>query len=150
MLQGRPKVCKGGKSATNLYAYPFTLCRRAVVVTMDMSVANADLFDTDHWLSNRNNVILVRLDAPAWEGGPAPAPATPISPQDDVASWSSSDVRAYLVRRDLPGPARELHASGVNGKDLMDMTLHTLTHDLRLTNFAAGKVLAERDALLSG
>ena len=29
VLQGRPKVCKGGKSGTMIYAYPFTLCLRA-------------------------------------------------------------------------------------------------------------------------
>ena len=36
-LQGQPKVCWGGKSNTMIYAYPFTLARRAVVVTMDLS-----------------------------------------------------------------------------------------------------------------
>eukprot|EP00973_Karenia_brevis_P028524 3931166-Karenia_brevis.AAC.1 len=29
-LQGRPKVCQGGKSSTMMYAYDFTLCHRAV------------------------------------------------------------------------------------------------------------------------
>ena len=32
-LQGRPKLTKGGRSATMMYAYRYTLARRAVVVT---------------------------------------------------------------------------------------------------------------------
>ena len=51
-LQGRPKVCKGGKSGTMMYAYPYTLCRRAVVATFDLSAANLKLLHTDHWLSD--------------------------------------------------------------------------------------------------
>ena len=39
VLQGRPKRCRGGRSATMVYAYSFTLARRAVVVTMDLSAA---------------------------------------------------------------------------------------------------------------
>ena len=48
LLQGRPKVCQGGKSATMMYAYDFTLCRRAVIITMDLSASNLHLFDVDH------------------------------------------------------------------------------------------------------
>ena len=33
-LQGRPKVCKGAKSATNVYAYEYTFCRRAIIATL--------------------------------------------------------------------------------------------------------------------
>ena len=42
VLQGQPKKCLGGKSATMKFAYPFTLSRRAVVVTMDLSADNLD------------------------------------------------------------------------------------------------------------
>ena len=149
MLQGRPKLCKGGKSATNVYAYPFTLCRRAIVVTMDMSVANVDLFETDHWLSNPKNVILVRLDAPAWEGGEAPAPATPpVDVRTEMTGWSAGDVMKFMAQQDLAGPARTLLASGVNGEDLMAMATKILTDELRLNSFAARKILAVRDAHL--
>ena len=48
----------GGKSATMMYAFPFTLCRRAVVATMDNAANNLDYFNTHHWLSNRQNVML--------------------------------------------------------------------------------------------
>ena len=51
VLQGRPKVCRGGKSATMMYSYPFTLCRRAVVTTMDLSAKSLHLLSTDHCLS---------------------------------------------------------------------------------------------------
>ena len=34
-----------------MYAYPFTLARRAVVATMDLSARNLHLLRTDHWLS---------------------------------------------------------------------------------------------------
>ena len=39
-LQGQPKVCKGAKSNTVIHAYSFTLAKRAVVVTMDLSSRN--------------------------------------------------------------------------------------------------------------
>ena len=65
-LQGRAKKCRGGKSATMMYAYAFTLCRRAVVVTLDLSARNLHMFTTDHWLSDPQNVLVLRLTAPAW------------------------------------------------------------------------------------
>ena len=54
-LQGRTKLCKGGKSNTMMYAYPYTLCRRGVVATFDLSASNLDMFETDHRLSNERN-----------------------------------------------------------------------------------------------
>ena len=65
-LQGRMKEGIGGKSNTMMYAYPFTLCHRAVVVTMDLSASNLDYFSSHHWLSDQRNVITLRLDAQAW------------------------------------------------------------------------------------
>ena len=65
-LQGRAKENRGGRSATMMYACPFTLCRRAVVATMDLSAANLDFFQKHHWLSDRRNVILLQLQQQAW------------------------------------------------------------------------------------
>ena len=65
-LQGRPKALKGGRSQTMRYSYPFTLARRPVVVTMDLSVANLDLLESDHWLRDPQNITVLRLTAPAW------------------------------------------------------------------------------------
>ena len=65
-LQGRAKEDYGGKSSTMMYAYPFTLCRRAVVSTMDLSAKNLDFFTNHHWLSDKQNVIALRLQDQAW------------------------------------------------------------------------------------
>ena len=43
-LQGRAKIQRGGWSSTMVYSYPFTLCRRAVVATMDLSASNCDVY----------------------------------------------------------------------------------------------------------
>ena len=66
-LQGRAKVDVGGKSSTMMYAYHFTLCRRAVVATLDNAAANLNLFHTHHWLSCPDNVMLLQLTEPAWQ-----------------------------------------------------------------------------------
>ena len=65
-LQGRAKDHTGGRSTTMVYAYTFTLCRRAVIATMDLAAANRDFFQTHHWLSASENVIVLELTAPAW------------------------------------------------------------------------------------
>ena len=44
----------------------FSFCGRAVVATFDLSAANLKEFREDHWLSNRENVILLWLDSPAF------------------------------------------------------------------------------------
>eukprot|EP00973_Karenia_brevis_P062113 8638893-Karenia_brevis.AAC.1 len=49
-LQGRPKKLKGGKSSTMMYAYPHSLCRRAVIAAFDHSAKSMHMFRTDHWL----------------------------------------------------------------------------------------------------
>ena len=64
ILQGRPKVYKGGKSATMMYSYGYTLCNRAVVATFDLSAENLEAFTEDHWLSKRQNVLLLKLTEP--------------------------------------------------------------------------------------
>ena len=60
-LQGRAKENRGGRSATMMYAYPFTLCRRAIIATMDLSAKNLEFFTNHHWLSDSRNVITLRL-----------------------------------------------------------------------------------------
>ena len=78
-LQGRAKLAKGGQSGTNMYAYPFTLCRRAVVATMDLSAANLSALDNDHWLSSRDNVITLRLQEKSFlEPEPEEVPIPPL------------------------------------------------------------------------
>ena len=65
-LQGRPKLLFGGRSQTMRYAYPFTLCRRAVVATADLGADNLHLLSSDHWLSKAENVLVLRLTAPTF------------------------------------------------------------------------------------
>ena len=80
-LQGRPKVCKGAKSATNVYAYDYSFCRRGIVATFDLSAQHLEAFQTDHWLSNALNVIVLQLSDKAYEDAPllpvADAPGSP-------------------------------------------------------------------------
>ena len=65
-LQGRAKESRGGRSATMVYAYPFTLCRRAVVATMDLSARNFELFTNHHWLSDNPNATSLQLTESAF------------------------------------------------------------------------------------
>ena len=70
MLQGRAKTSYGARSATMVYAYPFSLAERAVVATMDLAASNLAMFDTDHWLKDAQNIMLLRLESKAWVGAP--------------------------------------------------------------------------------
>ena len=60
-LQGRAKEAKGAQSATMVYSYKYTLARRAVIATFDLSAKNLDALSADHWLSCSLNVIQLRL-----------------------------------------------------------------------------------------
>ena len=146
-LQGRPKLLKGARSATMKHAYEFTLTHRAVVATLDLSAANIDLFASDHWLSDPRNVALLRLDTPAWQGASTPhlPPMAPLA-ADAMHAWRVAGVVAFLERQDLHGPAALLYANGLDGHDLANTTMEELTTELRLSRFAAGKVLRARDA----
>jgi len=85
-LQGRPKLTKGGRSATMMYAYLYTLARRAVVVTLDLSAANlgALMKDhpagvSDHWLTDERNLIVLWLEGrQTWNERAPLAPPRPI------------------------------------------------------------------------
>ena len=79
-LHGRAKVSKGGQSATNVYAYKYTFCRRAVVATLDLSAVNLDQFEKDHWLSSELNVIVLRLTEPAFGARAEPSSPRPSAP----------------------------------------------------------------------
>ena len=105
-LQGRPKTSRGGKSATMMYSYPFTLCKRAVVVTMDLSAKHLHQFRTDHWLSNPKNVVLLRLNAPAWGGAAGASDAA----EECMAGWTVEEVGGWLESEDMVGPAAAFRA----------------------------------------
>ena len=150
VLQGTPKVCKGGKSGTMIYAYPFTLCRRAVVATFDLSAANLNLFHTDHWLSDQRNVIQLHLNSPAWGGASALPVQAVIQPRALMASWTVGQLAEFLVNEDMCGPAEALRTAGVNGADFLVWgTPAELQADMRLAPFTARKLIASRVVFLA-
>ena len=62
--------------------------------------------------------------------------------------WSVAEVVSFLKANDLDGPAETLFANGVRGEDLLTMSLDTMTRDLRLSAFAARRVVAARTTFL--
>ena len=148
-LQGRPKPIKGGRSATMVYSYTYTLCRRGVVASFDLSARNLHLFKTDHWLKDPRNVIQLHLTSPAWQTGVA-ASSQMMSRTEQMRSWTVAETGRFLEEHDLEGPAVLTRVSGVNGADLLQLSINELSHDIRLTPFAARKVGAARDEFLRG
>ena len=146
-LQGRPKMVKGGRSATMMYAYAYSFCRRAVVATMDLSASGLHLLRSDHWLADERNVLQVWLDQPAWLHSSAiPLPRS--DPRTLMQGWSVAQAVAFLHSVDLDGAAEVCRHNGVNGGDLLAMTAATLTGDLRVSPFLAKKMLNARDCYL--
>ena len=147
VLQGRPKSCKGGRSATMVYAYPYTLARRAIIATFDLSATNLHLFSTHHWLSNPKNVVVIRLDSPAWISARLQAPAADTHSQRELASaWTADEVAMWLQSCGAGGIASTLQANAVDGSDLLAFSNEDeLVKDLRLTQFAARKLLQLRE-----
>ena len=134
-LQGRPKVCRGGRSATMMYSYPFTLCRRGVVVTMDLSARNLNLLRKDHWLSNPLNCSALYLNEPAWlsPGTPGPSRVLQLPPAIRLAALIASDM---------------LFKQGVDGRDCLALAEADFVRELRLTPFTAKKLEKVRATLL--
>ena len=143
-LQGRPTVLKGGRSQTMRYAYPFTLARRGVVVTMDLSAA-IHLLDCDHWLSNSSNVCVVRLLTKPWDHRAVHAE----TPDQIMQRSTTEDVVRFLAASDLGAPARTMVANGVRGRDFISLSRDELIEDLKLSRFAAERILQARDAFLA-
>ena len=150
VLQGRAKLCKSARSPTMRFSTRYSLHRRAVVASFDLSAENLHLFDSDHWLSNPKNVICLRLKTPAWEVEGAPPPEPVDDRHEQMRSWPAAGVVAFAKSRDLAGPAPTLFASSVNGADLLAADQATLVNEVRLTPFAAAKLLRARDAFLQG
>ena len=115
-------------------------------MTLDLSADNLHLFQEDHWLSNPKNVLVLRLDEPAWTTGEATGPAE----TNDMATWGVAELARWLETHDMAGAAARFHSQGVNGGGVVAFTTADgLTHDLRTTPFVAKKVLQLRDAHLA-
>jgi hypothetical protein len=99
VLQGRPKIAKGAQSATNVYAYKYTLARRAVIATFDLSATNLEAFEEHYWLSDERNVMTLKLDSPAFIETPTAASSSRMLP-----SVLSSPLRPGIKRRTIGSP----------------------------------------------
>ena len=99
ILQGRAKKCKGGQSATMVYSYPYTLARRAVVATFDLSAAHLSAFTTDHWLSNSKNVIVLWLEEEAFVRPSATQPPSGVPSLPAIAAPRGSPSRPPVAKR---------------------------------------------------
>ena len=67
-----------------------------------------------------------------------------------MRQWTVTDTVRFLRTADLEGPAELCYASGVCGKDLLELTAETLCSDVRMSRFAARKVVEARNVFLSG
>ena len=143
-LQGRPKQLRGGRSQTMRFAYPYTLARRAVVATMDMAADNIHMLTSDHWLANASNVLLLRLRALVPLGVGVGA----LSREEQLRGWTVAEVVSFLKANDLEGPSETIFTNGVRGSDFLDMPVEVFTQDLRLSAFAARRIVAARSAFL--
>ena len=61
-----------------------------------------------------------------------------------------AETGRFLEEHDLAGPAELTRVSGVDGVDLLQLSINELSHDIRLTPFAARKVDATGDGFLRG
>ena len=149
VLQGRPKITRGGKSATMMYAYPFTLARRAVVATLDLTAANLHLLRTNHWLKHQRNVIVLRLNGPVWHVVTPAAPAR--SPREIISAWTVDELAAFFCNQDAAGVADILQKCSVTGADVLEFdNWQEVAEDLRAAPFVAKKVIKLRDRFLAG
>ena len=129
-----------------VYSYPYSLARRAIVAAADLSAKNLHMLRTNHWLKNPRNVLVLRLTGSTWEGE---APQVQLSTTETMSSWSVEEVGSFFNSMDACGIAAVLQANSVNGSDLLlFQSAEQLVEDLRLTPFAARKVLALRTTFL--
>jgi hypothetical protein len=89
------------------------------------------------------------LTSPAWQTGVA-ASSQMMSRKEQMRSWTVAETGRILEEHDLAGPAELTRVSGVNGADLLQLSVNELSHDIRLTPFAARKVHAAREEILRG
>ena len=71
------------------------------------------------------------------------------SKQEQMESWSVDEVTKFFTAHDLRGPAAVLAANGVRGRDLVNLRLEDFQNDMRLSAFAARRLVAAREGFLS-
>ena len=87
------------------------------------------------------------LSSPAWDTG-AGTGGTPVSPTEQMRSWTVAETVRFLEGRDLVGPAEQARRSGMSGADLLELSQQQLCTEVLLTPLAARKVVAARDEFL--
>ena len=112
---------------------------------MDLSAANSHLLDCDRLLSISSSVCVVRLLTKPWDHRAVHAE----TPEQIMQRWSTEDVVRFLAANDLDGPARTMVANGVRGRDIISLSRDELIEDLKLSRFAAARILEARDAFLA-
>jgi len=133
-----------------IYSYAFSLSRRAVIATFDLSAANLRLLRTHHWISDPRNVLQLHLDSAAWDTADDGSLGPAVSSREKMASWSVDELADFLIAEDMKGPATTLQSAAVNGADFLEWTEPaTLQEDLKLLPFVARKLLKCRDAFLA-
>ena len=131
-----------------VYSYPYTLARRAIVVTLDLTAKNLHMLNTNHWLQDEKNVICVRLDAPAWQTNDVPQ--VPPPRREAMAAWSVDELAHFVSGQDAAALAEMLRSQSVSGSDFLSFETHEdLAAELKLTPFAAKKLFRLRGAFLS-
>ena len=141
-------------------AYRRWLYRVPFVATINYSTAHLEYLRTHDWLSKPGNVVLVELlESPVQPHGHVPGAAAalppmerpaPLQPNEVLRSWGAAELRRFLEGQDLQAIAATCYANGVNGADLdawQDEA--TVEHELRVTPFAARKLLAARARFLA-
>jgi hypothetical protein len=114
---------------------------------MDLSAKNLHLLTTNHWLKDRRNVLLVSLAQPSWTQVVHEA----VPPAARMGAWSVQEVTHFYEGLDAGGVAEQLMKNSVSGADLLAFNaVEELADDLRLTPFAARKILRLRDSFLTG
>ena len=63
--------------------------------------------------------------------------------------WSVEETVSFLKGCDLEGPAQTCYVSGVAGADLLELSEEELINSVRLTPFAARKIVKARDSFLA-
>ena len=121
---------------------------------MDLSASNRHLLRSDLWLSDRRYLFVLRLDGATGMSPGDLVQNTIVQPPqptraDEMQGWRVQDVVGFMKEADLHGPASVLFANGVDGRDLLDLDAHVLTTDLRISSFAARKILQARDVFLA-
>ena len=148
ILQGRPKHALGGRSATMVYSYPYTLARRAVIATLDLTATNLHLLKTNHWLKDAKNVVLLPLTEPAYIAAAMPPPPTP---RETMSAWTVDELAFFFKQQDAAGIATALQNSSVNGADFLAFaSWEELVDELSVVKFMAKKALRLRTGFLDG